>query len=99
MFYGSLVIINLLMNQLLIYQSTLLTPFANSVAMWLVTIILLLSANKTGVDTLDIVFGRSFMHRKKKTKQTKNLTLRKACLTNPHPEKVVLECLLSISTF
>lgn len=54
-----------ILNQSLIFPNTLLMPFVNSVGLWLVTIMLLSSANKTSLYTLDTVFGRSLMHRRK----------------------------------
>jgi len=55
----------LIINQSLIFPITLLISFVKSVGLWLVTIILVPSANKTGLDILDTVFGRSFMYRRK----------------------------------
>jgi hypothetical protein len=58
----------------------------NSVELPLVKIILVLSANKTSLDTLDSVFGKSFMFRKR-NKGPRINTWGTPCLTNPTQKK------------
>jgi len=70
--------------------------FVNSVGLWLVTIILKPSAKKTSLDIRYSVWNAIYVFKKKKKAAIERWGT--PCLTNPHPEEVVLEYLLSTRT-
>jgi len=86
----------LIWNHLLIFPNKLLLSFVNSVRLCLVTIILVSSTNKTGLDILGPVYGRSFIYSTKKV-----LSIQPGgtpCLTKPNPEMIVLKYISSVRT-